>query len=309
MGQLVGSGRGSLLRGRARYPRTARNRSCSRQDPFEDGPQCRIRQRSPRLPDCSGDRQTCAGAGLPWPSWPGSSVEHWFGPVVGNPGFQSAVDKQTRRSTALVAVSGSEHDEVGVVRIRVPVDAFGAQGNQSRHFGFLIGGVVGIEVEVDSRVFLHGCRTEVEGPCDTGAVGRLQYRPVVLHLTIARDVAQCPTPVLCSPPHISGPHHDRSDARHPLILADNDGSTSPTTRRTLPDAALVCPAHALILTAADGTAHAAPDRTSHPTALGEGVVVRAGERVRMQCPTPRGNLGPRHRGWGGVRSDPWSAVP
>jgi GNAT superfamily N-acetyltransferase len=34
-----------------------------------------------------------------------SQVEHWFGPMVGNPGFQSAVEKHIRRSTALVAIS------------------------------------------------------------------------------------------------------------------------------------------------------------------------------------------------------------
>ncbi|MGX1761335.1 GNAT family N-acetyltransferase [Streptomyces lydicus] len=37
-----------------------------------------------------------------------AQVEHWFGPMVGNPGFQSAVDKHMRRSTALVAVSGQD---------------------------------------------------------------------------------------------------------------------------------------------------------------------------------------------------------
>ncbi|MEU6577337.1 GNAT family N-acetyltransferase [Streptomyces sp. NPDC046805] len=36
-------------------------------------------------------------------------VEHWFGPMVEDPGFRRAVDKYIRRSTALVAVSsGSE---------------------------------------------------------------------------------------------------------------------------------------------------------------------------------------------------------
>ncbi|MFM9607603.1 GNAT family N-acetyltransferase [Streptomyces sp. V2] len=38
-----------------------------------------------------------------------AQVEHWFGPMVENPGFHSAVDRHIRRSTALVAVSpGSE---------------------------------------------------------------------------------------------------------------------------------------------------------------------------------------------------------
>jgi ribosomal protein S18 acetylase RimI-like enzyme len=34
-----------------------------------------------------------------------AQVEHWFGPMVGDPGFRGAVDKHVRRSSALVAVS------------------------------------------------------------------------------------------------------------------------------------------------------------------------------------------------------------
>ncbi|MGW6918949.1 GNAT family N-acetyltransferase [Kitasatospora sp. NPDC054939] len=37
-----------------------------------------------------------------------AQVEHWFGPMVESPGFRSAVDLHLRRSTALVAVSGSD---------------------------------------------------------------------------------------------------------------------------------------------------------------------------------------------------------
>ncbi|GGV91359.1 GNAT family N-acetyltransferase [Streptomyces massasporeus] len=37
-----------------------------------------------------------------------AQVEHSFGPMVGKPDFHSALDKHIRRSTALVAVSGSD---------------------------------------------------------------------------------------------------------------------------------------------------------------------------------------------------------
>ncbi|MFK0292717.1 GNAT family N-acetyltransferase [Streptomyces sp. NPDC090442] len=37
-----------------------------------------------------------------------AQVEHWFGPMVEDPGFHRAVDSHLRRSTALVAVSGSD---------------------------------------------------------------------------------------------------------------------------------------------------------------------------------------------------------
>ena len=41
-------------------------------------------------------------------------VEHWFGPMVGEPGFQTAVAKHIRRGTALVAAA----DESNVIRRR-----------------------------------------------------------------------------------------------------------------------------------------------------------------------------------------------
>ncbi|MFF3716427.1 GNAT family N-acetyltransferase [Streptomyces prasinus] len=34
-----------------------------------------------------------------------AQVEHWFGPMVEDPGFHSAVDRHIRQSTALVAIS------------------------------------------------------------------------------------------------------------------------------------------------------------------------------------------------------------
>jgi ribosomal protein S18 acetylase RimI-like enzyme len=41
-----------------------------------------------------------------------AQVEHWFGPMVEDPGFRNAVDKHVHRSSALVAVS-SEPDLLG----------------------------------------------------------------------------------------------------------------------------------------------------------------------------------------------------
>ncbi|HEX2316059.1 MAG TPA: GNAT family N-acetyltransferase [Thermomonospora sp.] len=37
-----------------------------------------------------------------------AQVEHWFGPMVRDPGFHAAVDKHIRRATALVAVDGAD---------------------------------------------------------------------------------------------------------------------------------------------------------------------------------------------------------
>jgi hypothetical protein len=39
----------------------------------------------------------------------------------------------------------------GAGRVLVPVHAFGSEGDQSRYFGGLIGGITGVQVEVESR--------------------------------------------------------------------------------------------------------------------------------------------------------------
>ncbi|XVQ07549.1 GNAT family N-acetyltransferase [Spirillospora sp. CA-255316] len=38
-----------------------------------------------------------------------AQVEHWFGPMVQDPGFRANVDKFIGRATALVAVDGADH--------------------------------------------------------------------------------------------------------------------------------------------------------------------------------------------------------
>jgi len=40
-------------------------------------------------------------------------VEHWFGPMVGEPAFLTAVAKHIRRGTALVATTAEETDTLG----------------------------------------------------------------------------------------------------------------------------------------------------------------------------------------------------
>ena len=40
-------------------------------------------------------------------------VEHWFGPMVDDPGFRAVIDKHIRRATALVAVAPGETDLLG----------------------------------------------------------------------------------------------------------------------------------------------------------------------------------------------------
>ncbi|GAA4513248.1 GNAT family N-acetyltransferase [Actinoallomurus oryzae] len=42
-----------------------------------------------------------------------AQVEHWFGPMVNEPGFRAAVHRHIRRATALVAVSSTRADLLG----------------------------------------------------------------------------------------------------------------------------------------------------------------------------------------------------
>lgn len=40
-------------------------------------------------------------------------VEHWFGPMVDDPGFRAVIDKHIHRATALVAVAAGDADLLG----------------------------------------------------------------------------------------------------------------------------------------------------------------------------------------------------
>ena len=53
-----------------------------------------------------------------------------------------------------VAVGIFENDEVGVVRVAVPVDRPGPQGDQPSGFGFLLSDVGDVEVEMQARAGL-----------------------------------------------------------------------------------------------------------------------------------------------------------
>ncbi|MEU9113672.1 GNAT family N-acetyltransferase [Streptomyces sp. NPDC048483] len=57
-------------------------------------------------------------------------VEHWFGPLVADPGFRAAVDRHIRRSTALVAV-GPGPDLLGGL-------LFSAKEDASYHLRWLV---------------------------------------------------------------------------------------------------------------------------------------------------------------------------
>jgi len=53
-----------------------------------------------------------------------AEVEHWFGPMVADPGFHAAVGRNIRRGTALVAVAAPEADPVGGLLFSVKPPAY-----------------------------------------------------------------------------------------------------------------------------------------------------------------------------------------
>lgn len=61
-----------------------------------------------------------------------------------------------------VAVRVGEHDEVGVVGVEVPVDALGAQGYQALDLRGLVGGVTGVQVQMNPRMLLGRGRAQAE---------------------------------------------------------------------------------------------------------------------------------------------------
>ncbi|AJT64226.1 hypothetical protein T261_2552 [Streptomyces lydicus] len=66
-----------------------------------------------------------------------AQVEHWFGPMAGDPGFRAAVDRHIGRSTALVAVSPQHQVSLGVLLFSVK-EATGAGESPKCHVRWLV---------------------------------------------------------------------------------------------------------------------------------------------------------------------------
>ena len=104
-------------------------------------------------------------------------------------------------NTETVALRISQHDEIGVVRITIPVDEFGSEGEETGRLGLLLGGVGHVEVARCRR----GWRW--------GAVWlRSRRRFSFRH----RPVARARWPTHRSPPH--GARTRGPDAKTPLLV-------------------------------------------------------------------------------------------
>jgi hypothetical protein len=80
--------------------------------------------------------------------------------MVASNGRTSAVTGVDHTET--IAIGIGEHDEVGVVRVTVPVDPLGAQGHQPLDLGGLVGRVPGVQVKMDPRMLLDRRLAEAE---------------------------------------------------------------------------------------------------------------------------------------------------
>lgn len=129
-----------------------------------------------------------------------------------------------------VAFGVGEHHEVGILRIEIPVDTLGAKRHKSLHLGGLIGGITGVQIQVNARVGLQWGIAEIEGDLDARpSFRRNQDHPiVVLILGITGNVIEGPAPELRRALDVRDTQNNASHIQHVLILAPK-----PAARRTL----------------------------------------------------------------------------
>ena len=119
-----------------------------------------------------------------------------------------------------VALGVGENHEIGVLGIEVPIDPLGAKRKEPRHLGGLIGGIAGIQVQVDPRMLLQGGLAAIERNLDAGCpVWRDKHDPVVFLLGIPGLETQGLAPEIRRPPGFCRTQDDASNAQHVLILA------------------------------------------------------------------------------------------
>src|SRR5262249_53861742 len=81
-----------------------------------------------------------AAAGLPRPAWAGARRR------AGRPAVAAGTD-----AAEAVAFGVGKNHEVGIGVVPVPLDALGAESDQARPLGGLIGGVAGVQVQMHPR--------------------------------------------------------------------------------------------------------------------------------------------------------------
>lgn len=116
-----------------------------------------------------------------------------------------------------------QDDEVGVLRVPIPIHPGGTERDEPFHFGGLVGGVARVEVQVHTGILLDGCLADVEGQMGTVTPGRNENCEVVVGFDLALgDVVECLGPEGHRSVEIIDAHHDGPDAQHALILAALD---------------------------------------------------------------------------------------
>ena len=127
-----------------------------------------------------------------------------------------------------IAVRVRQHDEVGVLRVAVPLDGLGAQPDKPRRFGLLLGGVGDMQVEMQARMVLErglaallGDHRTV-GPVGRGEHGRPPPEPISSH-----GITQCGAPELRASGDVRDTEHNNTEGEHLIILA------SPVVPRTV----------------------------------------------------------------------------
>jgi GNAT superfamily N-acetyltransferase len=85
-----------------------------------------------------------------------AQVEHWFGPMIGDPGFQAALARHISRGTALVATAEAENDLLGCLFFTAKSPAY--------HVRWLVVAERARRIGVGSALMADAMRRFVTGP-------------------------------------------------------------------------------------------------------------------------------------------------
>ncbi len=127
-----------------------------------------------------------------------------------NPSIHGGVD-----DAEPVALGIGHNDEVGVLRVHVPIHSACTQGDEPVNLCCLVGGISGVEIQMYSGVLLHRTLTHIEGQAGSLAGYRYENHEVGVgdNLTL-RTVVQSFRPEVHGPMKIIDAHHGCSDTQH-----------------------------------------------------------------------------------------------
>lgn len=117
-----------------------------------------------------------------------------------------------------VTVRISQHHEVRVDGIAVPVDPLGAERNQTCNFGCSLCRIRHMQVEMGTRMLTRWRLAELQRNLGPSATRRLKHRRPSAKSALAQLVTQRLAPELGGASHVRNTQHDHADSQHAAIL-------------------------------------------------------------------------------------------